>query len=64
MSGMQFKMELRLIRKLQKAGATSRENAVTVLEAKLDEQEEDWIDYFAGSFLESIKKTQNHTYYL
>ena len=64
MNGMQFKMELRLIRKLEKAGATSLENAVTVLEAKLDEQEQDWIDYFAGSFLEKIKKTSNQTYYL
>jgi hypothetical protein len=64
MSGMQFKMELRLIRKLEKAGATSMEKAVTVLEANLDEQEQDWIEYFAGSFLEKIKKTRDQTYYL
>jgi len=64
MSGMQFKMELRLIRKLEKAGATSIEKAVTVMEAKFDEIEEDWIDYFAGSFLDKIKKTSNRTYYL
>ena len=64
MSGMQFKMELRLIRKLEKAGATSMEKAVTVVQANLDEEEQDWIEYFAGSFLEKIKKTSNQMYYL
>jgi len=64
MSGMQFKMEQRLVRKFEKAGATSIENAVTFLEAKLDEQEQYWLEYFAGSFLGKIKKTRSHTYYL
>lgn len=61
---MQFVMELRLVRKLEKAGAISMEKAVTFLEAKFDEQEAYWLDYFAGDFLGKIKKTQNHMYYL
>jgi hypothetical protein len=64
MRGMQFIMEQRLVRKFEKAGATSIEKAVTFLEAKLNLQEQYWLEYFAGSFLGKIKKTQNHTYYL
>ena len=64
MYGVQFKMEQRLVRKLEKAGATCMENAVTYSEAKLDEQEQYWLDYFAGSFLGKIKKTRNHLYYV
>ncbi|MCW8801784.1 MAG: hypothetical protein OQK81_00335 [Candidatus Bathyarchaeota archaeon] len=61
---MQFIMEQRLVRKFEKAGATSMEKAVTFLEAKLNLQEQYWLEYFAGSFLGKIKKTRNHTYYL
>lgn len=64
MYGIQFKIQQRLIRKLEKAGATSLEKAVTFQEAKLDEQEQYWLNYFAGSFLGKIKKTRNHLYYL
>ena len=64
MSGIQFKIQSRLIRKFEKAGATSEEKAVTYQEAKLDVQEQYWLDYFAGSFLGSIKKTKNHRYYI
>jgi len=64
MSGMQYKMKQRLIRKFEKAGAFSVETAVTLKEAQLDFQEECWLDYFAGSFLGSIKKTTDHRYYL
>lgn len=64
MSGMQYKMKQRLIRKFEKAGAFSVETAVTLIEAKLDFQEVCWLDYFAGSFLGSIKKTNDHRYYL
>ena len=63
-SGIQFVMKERLIRKFEKAGATSEEKAVTFFEAKLDEQEQYWLNYFAGSFLGAIKKTRNHHYYL
>jgi len=64
MAGIQFKMKQRLIRKLEKAGATSEEKAVTVEEAKLDLLEQYWLDYFAGTFLGNIKKTRDHRYYL
>jgi hypothetical protein len=64
MSGFQFKIKSRLMRKFEKAGATSEEKAVTFEEAKLDEQEQYWLDYFAGSFLGSIKKTNDHRYYI
>ena len=64
MSGFQFKIKSRLMRKFEKAGATSEENAVTFEEANLDIQEQYWLDYFAGSFLGSIKKTNDHRYYI
>ena len=64
MSGIQFRMQNRLVRKFEKAGATSEETAVTFEEAKLDLQEQCWLDYFAGSFLGCIKKTRDHRYYL
>ena len=64
MSGIQFKMRQRIIRKFEKVGATSEDKAVTFAEAELDFQEQCWLDYFAGSFLGSIKKTKDHKYYL
>ena len=64
MSGVQFKIQSRLIRKFEKAGANSIENAVTFEEAKLNVQEQYWLDYFAGSFLGRIKKTKDHRYYI
>jgi hypothetical protein len=64
MSGIQFKMEQRLIRKFKQAGATSKEKAVTFEEAKLDMQEHFWLEYFAGTFLGRIKKTRDQRYYL
>ena len=62
--GIQFVMQERLVRKLEKAGATSAENAVTFEEAKLNEQEHYWLDYFAGAFLGKIKKTENNRYFI
>ena len=64
MSGIQFIMQQRLIRKLAKAGATSIEKAVTFEEAKLDNQEQYWLAYFAGVFLGKIKKTEKNLYYI
>jgi hypothetical protein len=64
LSGIQFKMRQRLIRKFKQAGATSEEKAVTFIEADLDFQEQCWLDYFAGSFLGNIKKTRDRRYYL
>ena len=64
MSGIQFKMRQRIVRKFEKVGAISEETAKTFKEAKLDLQEQCWLDYFAGSFLGCIKKTKDHRYYL
>lgn len=62
--GLEFEMQHRLIRKLEKAGATSFETAVSFEEANLNDQEEYWLSYFAGSFLGKIKKTENQLYYV
>jgi hypothetical protein len=64
MSGVQYKMEQKLIRKFRQAGATSEEKAVTFEQAKLDRQEYYWLEYFAGTFLGTIKKTKDQRYYL
>ena len=63
MSGIQFKMHERLIKKFEKVGAISEETAATIEDAKLDMQEQGWLNYFAGSFLGSIKKTIDNRYY-
>lgn len=62
--GIQFVMQDRLVRKLEKAGAISMEKAVTFEEANFDEQEQYWLNYFAGVFLGKIKKTENNRYYI
>jgi hypothetical protein len=62
--GTEVVMEYRLVRKFEKVGATSKERAVPFEEAKLDIEEQYWLDYFAGVFLGKIKKTENHLYYI
>ena len=64
LSGFQFKMHYKILHKLKKAGATSKDSAVTSGEAELDRQEQMWLDYFAGAFLGRIKKTQDRRYYI
>ena len=64
LSGIQFKMQGRLITKIKRAGATSIEKAVTVEEAEFDFQEQRWLHYFAGTFLGEIKKTDDKRYYI
>ena len=64
LSGFQFKMQYKILNKLRKAGALSKDNAVTIREAELDLQEQMWLDYFAGAFLGKIKKTQDQRYYI
>ena len=64
MYGTEFVMEHRLVRKFEKARATSKERAVSFEEAKLDIKEQYWLEYFAGVFLGKIKKTENHLYYI
>jgi hypothetical protein len=57
-------MRQRIVNKLEKAGATSIQKAVTTEEAKLDLQEQQWLGYFAGGFLSKVKKTQDRRYYI
>ena len=57
-------MRYRIVSKIEKAGATSKEKAVTIEEADLDLQEQEWLNYFAGSFLGEIKKTKDQQYYV
>ena len=64
LTGIQFKMRYRIISKIEKAGATSKENAVTIEAAGLDLVELQWLDYFAGAFLGEIKKTEDKRYYI
>lgn len=64
LSGFQYKIQYKILHKLEKAGAKSKDTAVTCGEAELDDQEEIWLDYFAGAFLDRIKKTTDHRYYI
>ncbi len=64
LSGFQFKMHYKILHKLRKAGAISRDSAVTIEEANFDYQEQMWLDYFAGVFLGRIKKTKDRRYYI
>ena len=64
LSGIQFKIHQRIVNKLEKAGATSIQKAVTTEEAKFDLQEQQWLSYFAGGFLSKVKKTQDRRYYV
>ena len=64
LSGIEHKIEQQIIQKFRKAGAISNEKAVTIEKADLDLQKQYWLDYFAGSFLGSIKKTKDNRYYL
>jgi hypothetical protein len=57
-------MHQRIINRLEKSGATSIKRAVTIKQAELDLQEQQWLDYFAGVFLGRIKKTDNKRYYI
>ena len=63
-SGILFSMEERIKTKLQAAGATSSEKAVTAQEAHLDMQEQNWIHYIAGGLLAEVKKTGTNMYYV
>ena len=65
MSGIEFKIRQRIIRRFEKVGAISRKTAVPFNEANLDLQEQFWLPYFGGSFITTLKKTvDNHLYYI
>ena len=62
--GIQFALRHRIIFKLEKAGATSEDKAVTIEEAKFDMSESRWLTYFAGVFMSKVKKTTDQRYYI
>ena len=62
--GLQHKMRFRILLKIEKAGGTSIDKAVTAEEADLDLQEQGWLRYFAGGLFETIKKTGDQRYYI
>ena len=64
LSGIQFKMCQRIISKIEKVGATSKEKAVTIEEAELNLQEQQWLGYFSGGLFSEIKKTRDKRYYV
>ena len=57
-------MRQKIANKLEKAGATTKETAVTIEEAEFDLQEIQWLSYVAGGFLSRIKKTNDQQYYV
>ena len=64
LSGFQYIMLHRIMSKIKRAGATSKEKAVTIEEAELDLQEKQWLNYFAGVVLGEIKRTADKRYYI
>jgi len=57
-------MQKRIAEKLAAAKATSLERAVTITEAKLDMQEQNWLSYVAGGLFAEVKKTKDKRYYI
>jgi len=63
-SGTVYKMEQNIRAKLLTVDATSKVKAVTIQEADLDMQEQNWLDYVAGGMFASVKKTKDKRYYV
>lgn len=59
-----LKMQYSIGNKLRSLGAISIDKAVAIEEIDLDMQELNWIDYVAGGFFASVKKTKNKRYYV
>jgi len=57
-------MRYRIIHRLRKAGATSKEKAVTIEEARFSLQEQQWLGYFAGGLFSEVMKTEDKRYYI
>ncbi len=63
MSGIEFKMRQRIIRKFEEVGAISQKTAVPFRAANLDLHEQFWLPYFGGSFIACITKSAGQLYY-
>ena len=59
-----LKMEQRIRAKLQSVDATSIDKAVTIKEANLNMQEQNWLDYVAGGLFAKVMKTKDRRYYI
>ena len=59
-----LKVEDSIRTKLVAAQAFSREQAVSVQEANLDKQEQNWLSYVAGGLFAEVKKTKDRRYYV
>ena len=57
-------MQQRIAFKLRAVGAISRDKAVTIREADLDDPEQNWLCYIAGGLFALVKKTQDKRYYV
>jgi len=57
-----IKKKFSILNKLDKAGALSRETAVSPDKAHLNWQEKEWLSYLAGG-TERIQKTKDGLYY-
>lgn len=64
LSGVQFKIHHKIILKIERAGGTSQDKAVTIKEAGLNMQEQLWLDYFTGAVVDIIRKTGDTRYYI
>ncbi|PVX27699.1 MAG: hypothetical protein CW716_00930 [Candidatus Bathyarchaeum sp.] len=62
-SRLELKMRQRINEKFEKVGATSKKNAVPLIEANLDLQEQYWLPYLVGNVLGRIRKTRDNRYY-
>ena len=63
MSKIEIKMRQRIIKKIEKVGVNSKKNAISVIDANLDLQEQYWLPYLLGNFPDSLRKTSNNRYY-
>ena len=59
-----LKMEQHIRAKLQSVDAISIDKAVTIKEANLNMQEQNWLDYVAGGLFAKVKKTKDRRYYI
>jgi hypothetical protein len=64
MSKIEIKIRQRIIQKITIAGAISKKDAISVVEADLDAEEQHWLPYLVGGFNQyKIEKTEDNRYY-
>ena len=64
LSGIQFVMQYKIVSKLEIAGATSEERAVTIEKADFTPEEQQWLTYVTGGFFSRVRKTRDRRYYI